>query len=473
MATFTLCYSGTDCFLDQALVFREPREMYSYNPYSGYVPSKIHKLISDKNPGEHLSVTMNGCGGPYGTNRDLLPIRAWTIESEPETGDSWAECRRAPAFINDSVTGASLEYITVAGLAEMLGVTFHMVEVGNLNKLLDEEWLPQNTDNFTRANLAYPQTDNGMWNNNDSSTAGHFCLRWSEEDNIKIELFLQNFDRVVLLGHSRGGVSCIIAANYLSEWFPSLEIKICALDPVPGTGDWWPALTHLPGAKSLEYVGIYAIDETSSGFNGVVPRVKSSTEDEVIIWDPLSPKTDLIPSDVWNIKNYELLYTRGRHATVPGSRSAQGNGESDPIDNNVGSSGNLTDAYVISKLNEWGVALSKPDKDDVALWIGMMNSYSAHFASMRDSNYGPKKILGKMNGWWYYNARGISSTDGRTPSAWMYMEAFIELATGDEAAIIDTERGLIDMGVRNRYYAKYGGTGKVHPWVYLADACKP
>jgi hypothetical protein len=99
-----------------------------------------------------------------------------------------------------------------------------------------------------------------------------------------------------------------------------------------------------------------------------------------------------------------------------------------------------------------------------------MNSHSAHFAKMRDSNYCPGKILGKMNGWWYFNARGISSSSGANPYNWMYLEAFIKIAEGNKSVEINTQRGLIDIGVREKYYQKYAGTGKVHNWVYLGEA---
>ena len=61
--TFTICYSGTDCYLDQGLVLRSPKEMHSYNPQSGYIPSKVHHRLSQVEKGYPLSVTLNGCGG--------------------------------------------------------------------------------------------------------------------------------------------------------------------------------------------------------------------------------------------------------------------------------------------------------------------------------------------------------------------------------------------------------------------------
>lgn len=472
MSTFTICYSGTECYLDQSLVMRRPQEMYSYNAVSGYIPSKINKIITDANPAKISSVTMNGCGGPYAIDSQSLPVRLWYIEEDPdlESTDTWVRCSLAPKIWGDSVSGSSLEIITVAGLARMLGVTLHLVKTGNLEQLLADNWYPQYLMGYTKESIAYPMGDDGMWNNCYQATAGNYCLRWSESDDGIIKKFQQEFKKVVLLGHSRGGVSCIIAANYLAEWFDNLEIKICALDPVPGTGEWWPVLTNLPGKKSMEYVGIYAIDETSSGFNGVVPRVKLLQNEDLETWDPLSTQNDDISASDWKTTSYELLYTRGRHATVPGSRSAQGNGETDPVDNNVGASGNLANAYVASKLIGWGVPLKAIDKNDIALWITLMNSYSTHFAKMRNSNYVGYKITSFMNGWYYYNARGISSSSGANASRWDYLEAFVKIAEGAKSEEINTQRGLIDMGVRGKYYQKYAGTGKVHNWVYLGEA---
>ena len=474
MDIYTLCYSGTDCWLDQALVLREPKELNSYNVYSGYIPSKTYNLLAaqdQKAPQPKRScTTMNGCGGPYDKSHESLPVRLWDIHQErDEDGfliSEWTECSLAPSFLNDSLSGASVEIVAIAGIAEMLGVTLHLVGTGMLDEI-KEKWSQDHAMGYTEKALEYPKKDNGMWNNSVPATAGAYCLRWSEADNERIKTFKDRFDRVLLLGHSRGGVACIIASNYIAEWFDFLTLKIIALDPVPGTGEWWPVLTHVPAMKEMEYIGIYAIDETSSGFNGVVPRVKGFDQSRKAgEWDPLSP-TSTADFAHWNPTNYKLIYTRGRHATVPGSRSEYGQGEADAVSDAVGSSGNLTAAYVFATAHNWGVPLTPPDSTTIMGWKTTMNQTRAHFATMRNYNYGPKSALGKLNGWFFYNARGISSTNGSNPGKWNYLEAFIKHSS-DES--VNSQRGLISQGIRAKYYPDLGGTGTVHPWTYLADA---
>lgn len=478
MATYTICYSGTDCFLDQALVIREPKEKHSYNDYSGYIPSKIHHDLERQEHVIPVSTTLNGCGSPYETNHKSLSVRIWSrelIDPDNSFTEYESECNYAPSFIGDSLGGNSVEIIAIAGIAKMLGVTLHLIPAGGLEKLKDE-WAPTKAMNYTQADLAYP-TNNLMWNTTLQATAGHYCLRWNEEDNTIITEFLNNFNQVALVGHSRGGVACIIAANYLAEWFKSLNIKVIALDPVPGTGNWWECLTHLPATLNMEYIGIYAIDETSTGFNGVVPRVKAiNDKNDITVWDPLDPASSCNNINSWSDTNYQLLYTRGRHATVPGSRSSFGHGDSDPINNNVGASGNLVNAYVIKKLNEWNVNLPLPNNNNIIGWITKMNNTSNHFSEMRKQNYGGGS-LGLMNGWWYFCARGISSSSGQNPGNWNYLEAFIqyqmksETVTQQNADKINEQRGLIDKALREKYYKKFAGVshGKVQPWIFITD----
>lgn len=496
MATFTICYSGTDCYLDHALVLRKPREMASYNVESRYIPSKIHDLLSKYCSDQGiapLSTTLNGCGGPYNETCEELPIRIWSevteeVDSETHaTVTNW-KCSKAPRNLisaSDTVSGNSVEWIAIAGIAQMFGVTLHLVEAGRYQELIDE-WPsnPSFTMDYRPSDLAYP-LNNQRWNLSPQSEAGHYCLRWSKEDDDKIQSSLNGeIDTVALVGHSRGGVACIIASNYLAEWFPSLAIKIVAFDPVPGTGDWWGCLTRIPAMSQMEYVGIYAIDETSAGFNAVAPQVKgidATSSDpnspETKIWDPLSPKSDPSGFKNWSVASYQLIYTRGRHATVPGSKSLSGGAkvenDSDP---QIGSSGNLAFALTIKLLNKWKVPLVELRGDKVQEWIASMNGSSALFEKMRDYNY---TGLGFLNNIVYYKARGISSTGGSEFGKWQYLEAFItppEVSSQTQSAI-NWQRGLIaqcNWGIttwvlRDQYYPSLGGTGRVHRWTYLGD----
>lgn len=484
MATFTICYSGTDCYLDHGLVLRKPRELESYNPYSGYIPSKIHFRLSQALGPRDLpnSTTLNGCGGPYNENCSDLPIRIWSKRTEVNdtvTGEmeSFWVCTKAPGSglsVIDTASGNSVEWIAIAGIAQMLDITLQLVPAGQLDTLF-AEWPTTQNMNYTQEDLAYPET-NYRWNNTRQSEAGHYCLRWSARDNEKIQAFMQSFNTVVLLGHSRGGVACLIAANYLAEWFPAFTLKIAALDPVPGTGDWWPCITNIPATLNMEYVGIYAIDETSAGFNAVVPQVKGidNVTNTIKRWDPLSPTSNGAGFQNWDVSRYQLIYTRGRHATVPGSNSLFGQGECDPSDPDVGSSGNLACAYVVKRLAEWGVPIVQVDSASVQTWITQMNNASAKFETMRNYNYGALgfRQTGWFNGIFYYKARGISSTSGRGLGSWNYLEAFITPpapGAGQTVETVNRQRGLINPGIRESYYPEFGGQHTVQAWSYLGD----
>ena len=499
MKTYTICYAGTDNYFNQGLDKNLPEVQESYNSYSGYIPSKINNLLSLQVSKNKISTALNGCGEPYQKTRKSLPVRVWSLDSKTQQ----TQCEYAPSIVGDAGLGSSMDIIAIAGIAKMLGVTLHIVPTGEF-KQIKNNWAPQNTMGYTQADLAFPK-DKGS--TTQQATMGGNDLRWNEEDDNTITKFLTNFNQVVLLGHSRGGVSCIIAANYLAEWFNSLAIKIIALDPVPGTGPWWNCLSHVPATPNMEYIGIYAIDETSEGFNGVVPRVKGITntkDKEIAIWDPLNPASTSPNFENWNYSNYRLLYTRGRHATVPGSRTSFGRDE-DPIDNNVGASGNLVNAYVIKKLNEWNVNLPPCHATDINGWINDMNSISDHFKEMRNYTYSTDKLFGGaiggaiggviggtagaglgvaigtlVNQVAYFHARGISSTAGINPSAWNYLEAFIQYqkitdtVTQQEADKINKQRGLVNIGVRDKYYDEFAGSskGQIHPWHFITSVFK-
>lgn len=248
--------------------------MRSYNIESGYIPSKIYNLLEKDNTGPPVSVTLNGCGGPYDESRNSLPVRIWSIEqvqSPDITVQDYSECTLPPSFLKDHLSGLSVEIIAIAGIAKMLNVTLHLIHKGDLGSV-KEYWDKDHSMGYSQSDIAYPLI-NSRWNNTPQSTAGSYCIRWNKDDDETIIEFLKQHNSVALVGHSRGDVAFLIASNYLAEWFNTLSIKIIALDPVPGSGDWWDCLTTIPATPNMEYVGIYNIDETSACFNGVVPKV--------------------------------------------------------------------------------------------------------------------------------------------------------------------------------------------------------
>lgn len=155
------------------------------------------------------------------------------------------------------------------------------------------------------------------------------------------------------IGHSRGAVEGIMAAWFLYAYGPrDIPINIFAIDPVPGPGNWYGILTQLP-PNVANYVGVYAWDfcvqPKDKPFMALVPRPNGqmtgqlkkgelggelgsswdSLADNSQLADPLA-RSDAPPPQ----QGYELYACRGRHSTVAGNITADG--EYDP--NNVSES---------------------------------------------------------------------------------------------------------------------------------------
>lgn len=205
--------------------------------------------------------------------------------------------------------------------------------------------------------------------------------------------------KIVFIGHSRGGCQCMAAANLL-YWYGDDEIKaisvhIFAIDPVPGTGEWYQSFTQLtPNVK--KYVGIYAFDHMDPGFSVCVPRPTKAmyaggTEptplpekitqeifaevfpddihDEELRedWfdkefftkvgrnyqtpDPLRPDTSLDA-----LQDYDLYICRGKHGTVTGNTTLDSKQDPDKADlDDVGAVPKLVYLMARAYLAEWGV----------------------------------------------------------------------------------------------------------------------
>ena len=107
--------------------------------------------------------------------------------------------------------------------------------------------------------------------------------------------------QVNLVGWSRGGISCHMLANAMfnDSALKSIPVKILAIDPVPGIGNFQEHRVKL-NSNVKEYVGFYARDERSKGFSCVIPQTATGT------------RTHIFPIP-------------GRHATLVGNAAADGN----------------------------------------------------------------------------------------------------------------------------------------------------
>jgi hypothetical protein len=180
------------------------------------------------------------------------------------------------------------------------------------------------------------------------------------------------------IGHSRGAVEAIMAAWFIYAYgagdVKNIPINIFAIDPVPGTGEWYGILTQLP-PNVVNYVGIYAwdmcIQPKDKPFMGLVPRPNGLMTgkdnhvtpkdtwwwpwnkwkyiaDDAQLTDPLKTGTDRQPT------GYELYACRGRHSTVAGNSTADGNYDPANVSETVAPVPELIYKMARGYLTKWG-----------------------------------------------------------------------------------------------------------------------
>lgn len=144
------------------------------------------------------------------------------------------------------------------------------------------------------------------------------------------------FDRVNVIGWSRGGVTCHMFANAMAQDpdLAHIPVNIFACDPVPGSGQFQQHRYDLSGANVATYVALFASDERSRGFTPVMPGLPTRT-----------------PRFITTIP--------GRHATLVGNAALDGSGGAGAN----GVNGLVGPGYVTRDLAErfltrWGTTLS-------------------------------------------------------------------------------------------------------------------
>ncbi|ENF7817191.1 hypothetical protein ABR157_002974 [Enterobacter soli] len=137
--------------------------------------------------------------------------------------------------------------------------------------------------------------------------------------------------QVNLVGWSRGGISCHMLANAMlaDPLLTTIPVNIFAIDPVPGMGNFQTEKVTL-GRNVKEYVAFYARDERSKGFSCVVPDTDNATAVHIY---PMS----------------------GRHATLVGNASANGNSGEKVLHE----PGMIVRHFAEVCLQRWGVSLDK------------------------------------------------------------------------------------------------------------------
>ncbi len=308
---FTVCFAGTGCTRDEGEVTRPESNKDIYVPETGYIPIRIHKDITGDLRATTPSVTVRGVGeNDWAVPRD---------NSEPLVLNgplnAWSSLKSYSAYYS-----GGNQYSRVTQL-----------------------------DGFSAPALA-------LHGANLAAASGKNTF---------------NF-----IGHSRGAVEAIMAAWFIyffgSDNVKNTPINIFAIDPVPGTGEWWNIFTQLP-PNVTNYVGVYAWDmcimPADKPFQAVVPRpngrMTGKTNDASVynawwpnpwkymadnyyLTDPLKVGNDPQPT------NYELFACRGRHSTVAGNYTADGAYDPANVSDNVAPVPELIYKMARGYLTKWG-----------------------------------------------------------------------------------------------------------------------
>jgi hypothetical protein len=400
MAVYTLHFCGTDCWPTEGEVEKPGIKIEYFNDESRYIPVRLYQKVKDKN----FSFVIPGPGNPWGAlyNNLLMP------------------CSINDRAAIDMVKGNSM--IDLAGHAVACCVGARSSGRNHSTEhqfLLPTQELCNNLNaklgsNFT---ISKPTTGHCWWS--DYSLEHLFQHLNNDNTNRKVE-------KVNIIGHSRGGITAIMASHDIHRIFPKAEINIFAIDPVPGSGTLTTEMTTLSnGVKN--YVGVYAIDERSVGFNAVVPRYREPGGNWI---DPLKrvlhrndPKEN-VPTHTDGI--YRLIYAPGRHGTVSGLSTTDG--QSLPNSRISGIIGNVP--ALVSRLSEyyfkqWGSELDTINDRFFGVtsktMIDEIKENAELFRAMRNFYY-----LGALD-FNHLKERGVTSSSARSPSDWEYLEDSIGL----------------------------------------------
>jgi hypothetical protein len=240
----------------------------------------------------------------------------------------------------------------------------------------------------------------------------------------KIEILGQNvtYDRINVIGWSRGGVTCHMFANAMAETIDMahLPINIFACDPVPGQGNFQDHRIRLQ-KNVRNYVAVYAQDERSRGFSPVLAVLQPQTQSFITT----------IP---------------GRHATLVGNASADGASGF----NCLYGPGQVTRDLAEKYLTSWGTTLrDKLDLSDVTILqrYDEMLRQAPRYEAMHDQSYT----------YFTQSNRIINAPDG----TWTDMDEITQLES-DPAFVNSHHRHLF----RTRYSALYEALFERRPLIH-------
>jgi hypothetical protein len=385
MSVYTICFCGTDCWPDEGLLNSKGSGPALYGD-NGYIPVKVFADIVEG--GDQAKLVVPGAGKPWDALKRKLWVRDATTPSFPMS-----------LVYDDTKAGLSIWDLVGHAAANVINVNDPKQSFNQLEAIVPHQG--------------------------------------------------SQVKAINLIGHSRGGVEAIMAAHVFQKLLPAAEVRIFAIDPVPGTGGWTEDMTTLP-PNVKEYVGVYAVDETSDFFNAVVPWTNGTPT-----LDPLAPVAK--PGDPCAAVNgYELVFAPGRHATVAGNRTSNGKDDpkvvGDPKFDPYAAVGALVSDFARRKLQHWGTKVPLLDANHTAAAKAALKDprAAALFADMRQYTYSPRDLHSPFR-----CARGVSSTYGRfNTGAWCYLE--------DAAGIPPLPIEKVTAPAQNK--GKVGWTSLVDAW---------
>jgi hypothetical protein len=235
------------------------------------------------------------------------------------------------------------------------------------------------------------------------------------------------YDRVNLIGWSRGAVTCFMVANAIQDALadgslPKIEVRIFAVDPVPGGINEvvYSAMTQLPSCVK-HYFGVYARDEVSVGFTPVVPKTDPGT------------LVDFLPLP-------------GMHSTVAGTAFIDKHA-SLSSDFDLKGPGRVTRFWAESALGAWGTKLKRTaDYSNQQLFdmYEEMVKADQEFQKMRNYAY-----LGLKQGDWFSRYRKFYKQD---PSNWVhnYLSLNDLAKSSDDFQMMFVEEGRVFVNWHHR-----------------------
>lgn len=418
-STYTLCFCGTDTWRDESLANRKGSGGSDPAIYgrSGYIPVKIFDSMQAPPPGQLrvLKAVVPGPGAPYMAEWSTLWVQS-TI---------WN-----PLPAGDTALGGSMWDLAGHGAARAVGMkSSGRIKSGDLAREAQNEAYVQNA-RAALLQLGFDLTPDNVWA---PPSNGRYRFDADSLDELVRRARVRQPDGPIqtinLIGHSRGAVAAIMCSHELSALFPTATINIFAIDPVPGGGKTLSMEETYLGRNVRNFVGVYAADEVTPGFNAVVPR--PSYQGGYI--DPIADVGSL--QHQIRVPNYHLVWTPGRHGTIAGNGTSNGKDtETSVVGAPFEKVGLMVDRLARACLRRWGSAVpdiavpaGQPPLPTLQELRGAMDrnaDVAAQLRAMRAFTYLPGDT---GSSWTHYAERGITASMEQDAGDWRYLEDAIGL----------------------------------------------